>query len=47
MSVAAGLDRDALSEFVMAKDEVSAAVGDKQIVKVIAVPDKLVNIVVR
>ncbi len=47
MSVAAGLDRDVLSEFVMAKDEVSAAVGDKQIVKVIAVPDKLVNIVVR
>ena len=47
MSVAAGLDRDALSEFVMSKDEVSAAVGDKQIVKVIAVPDKLVNIVVR
>ena len=47
MSVAAGLDREALSEFVMAKDEVLAAVGDKQIVKVIAVPDKLVNIVVR
>ena len=47
LSVPAGLDRDALSKLALESEEGKAAVGDKNVVKVIAVPDKLVNIVVK
>ncbi len=47
MMVAAGMDRDALQEFVMQSDSAKRLIGEKTVVKVIAVPQKLVNIVVR
>ena len=47
LSVPAGLDRDALSNLALQSEEGRAAVGGKNVVKVIAVPDKLVNIVVK
>ena len=47
MMVAAGLDRDALQEFVMQSDSAKRLIGEKTVVKVIAVPQKLVNIVVK
>ncbi|MBR5640993.1 MAG: leucine--tRNA ligase [Firmicutes bacterium] len=45
--VPAGLDRTGLEETVMAMDSVKALTDGKQVVKVIAVPGKLVNIVVK
>ena len=47
MMVAAGMDRDALQEFVMQSDSAKRLIGEKTVVKVIAVPQKLVNIVVK
>lgn len=43
----AGLDKGALTDLVMAQDATKTRLGGKEIVKVIAVPDKLVNIVVK
>ena len=45
--VPAGLDKAALEETVMAMDSVKALTEGKTVVKVIAVPGKLVNIVVK
>ena len=45
--IPAGLDKDATQEAAMQSDKVQAAVEGKQIVKIIVVPGKLVNIVVR
>ncbi len=45
--IAAGLDRAQTEEAALASDTVKALIGDKQIVKVIPVPDKLINIVVK
>ncbi|MBP5750686.1 MAG: leucine--tRNA ligase, partial [Firmicutes bacterium] len=45
--VPAGLDKAALEETVMAMDSVKALTDGKTVVKVIAVPGKLVNIVIK
>lgn len=47
MSVASGLSRDELQKTVMESDAAVKAVDGRNIVKIIAVPDKLVNIVVK
>ena len=47
LTVPAEISREELSELVLASDEGKAAIGDKSVLKVIAVPGKLVNIVVR
>lgn len=47
MSVASGLSRDELQKTVMESDAAIKAVDGRNIVKIIAVPDKLVNIVVK
>jgi leucyl-tRNA synthetase len=45
--VPANIDEDALRDAAMADAKVQAAVAGKQIVKVIVVPGKLINIVVK
>ena len=47
MDVPAGLSREELQETVMASDEAKALIDGKTVVKVISVPGKLLNIVVR
>jgi leucyl-tRNA synthetase len=47
LMVPTGLTREALQELALASEKIAQQVQDKQIVKVIAVPDKLVNVVVR
>ena len=47
MNVANGLDRTALEEAVKSNADVKAVLDGKNIVKVVAVPDKLVNFVVK
>ena len=47
MQIASGLDRVALEEQVRANEKVQALIEGKNVVKTIAVPDKLVNFVVR
>ena len=47
MTVSADLDREQMEEIAKTSDKVKALIGDKQIVKVIAVPKKLINIVVK
>ena len=47
MMVPAGLDREGTEKTVMQSDTVAELILGKQVVKVIAVPGKLVNIVVR
>lgn len=47
MSVASGLGRDELQKTVMESEAAVRAVDDRNVVKVIAIPDKLVNIVVK
>ena len=47
MIVPFGTGRDELEKLALADDKVRAQVDGKQVVKVIAVPDKLVNVVVR
>lgn len=47
MQIASGLDRAALEEQVRANEKVQALIEGKNVVKTIAVPDKLVNFVVR
>ena len=47
MDIASGLSRDEMSELVMADEKVKDLVDGKNVIKVIAVPGKLVNIVVK
>lgn len=47
LMVPTGLTREALQELALANERVTQLVQNKQVVKVIAVPDKLVNVVVR
>ncbi len=47
LTVPAGITREELEKVALATEKVQAAVAGKQIVKVITVPDKLVNIVLR
>ena len=47
MNVASGLNREELQKTVMESEAAAIAVDGRNIVKVIAVPDKLVNIVVK
>ena len=47
MMVSTSLDKDALSKVALEDAAVQAAIGGKQVVKVIAVPGRLVNIVVK
>jgi len=47
MTVPTGLSREELEKLAMESDEARAITEGKQVVKVIAVPDKLINIVVR
>ena len=46
-SVPPGLGRDELSDLVMSYEATARRIEGKEIVKIIAVPDKLVNIVVK
>jgi leucyl-tRNA synthetase len=45
--IPAGMDKTAMEEFALNNDSVKALVEGKTVVKVIAVPDKLLNIVVK
>ena len=45
--VAAGLDAKGLEEKAMQQDKVQAAIDGKKVVKVICIPNKIVNIVVK
>ena len=45
--VAKDLSREELQEVALANEKVKAEIDSKEIVKVIAVPNKLVNIVVK
>lgn len=47
LQVANGLDKDALTEIVMNDEKVKSLIQEKQVVKVVAVPGKLANIVVK
>ena len=47
MIVLANLGREEIEEMVRSSDSVQKLIGDKTIVKVIVVPKKLVNIVVK
>lgn len=47
MNIASGLGRDELQKTVMESEAAVRAVDDRNVVKVIAIPDKLVNIVVK
>ncbi len=47
MNIASGLNKDELQKTVMESEAAARAVDGRNIVKVIAVPDKLVNIVVK
>ena len=47
LMVAKDLSREELQEIALADEKVKAEIDGKEIVKVIAVPNKLVNIVVR
>ena len=47
LMIPAGLDRTQTEETVMAADSIKALIGDKTVVKIIPVPGKLVNIVVK
>ena len=47
INVPGGMDKNALEEYVMNLHEVKELVEDKEIVKIIAVPGRLVNIVVK
>ena len=47
MTLPRGLDKAAIEKFALAQPRVKELIADKTVVKVIAVPDKLVNIVVR
>ncbi len=45
--VAKDLSREELQEVALSNEKVKAEIDDKEIVKVISVPNKLVNIVVK
>jgi len=47
LTVAAGLDKAGLEQAALADEKVQALIAGKTVVKVIAVPDKLLNIVVK
>ncbi len=47
LSVANGLSKDELQKLVMERDNTKELIGEKTVVKVISVPGKLVNIVVK
>lgn len=47
MEVAAGLDKKEFEKLVMENDKIQTLISGKNVVKVIAVPDKLVNLVVK
>ena len=47
MNVATGLDKETFEETVMSDEKVKQLTEGKQIVKIIAVPDKLINIVIK
>lgn len=47
IDVAAGLSKDEFESLVMQHSKVKEAISDKEIVKVIAVPDKLLNVVIK
>ena len=47
MMIAAGLDKDGTEKAAMQSEKVKSEINGKTVVKVIAVPGKLVNIVVK
>ncbi|MBU7005931.1 leucine--tRNA ligase [Phosphitispora fastidiosa] len=47
MTVPADIDKDEMEKFVLEQDKIVELISGKQVVKVIAVPKKLVNIVVK
>jgi leucyl-tRNA synthetase len=47
INVASGLDKDSLIEVALEQPRIKELIEGKQVVKTIAVPDKLVNIVVK
>jgi len=47
ITVPSGMQRDALQDFVLKEEKVLELLAGKEIVKIISVPDKLLNIVIR
>jgi leucyl-tRNA synthetase len=47
MTVPADMDKNQMERFVLEQDKIMELISGKQVVKVIAVPKKLVNIVVK
>ena len=47
LDIPAGLSSAAMQELVLAEPGVQQLIGDKKVIKVIAVPDKLVNLVIK
>jgi leucyl-tRNA synthetase len=47
MTVAAGTDRDTLQAAALRDERIAELTAGKEVIKVIAVPDKLVNVVVK
>ena len=47
LSVASGMGKEELEKYCLQSEKINALVADKQIVKVITVPDKLLNIVIK
>jgi leucyl-tRNA synthetase len=47
LTVPVGTDRSALHEIAMRDSRIRELTAEKEIVKVVAVPDKLVNVVVK
>ncbi len=47
LMIPADLSQEQMQEMVQSSDEIKALVGDKQIIKVVAIPKKLINIVVK
>ena len=43
----AGMDKDELAKSIICEEFIAGKISGKEIVKIIAVPDKLVNIVVK
>ena len=47
LNIAGGLSREEMEKTAMEDEKVKELIKDKNVVKVIAVPDKLINIVVK
>ena len=46
-TIAANMTKEEMEKVALENDKVQASIGDKTVVKVIAIPKKLINIVVK